>query len=258
MGSLVTTIKRFISNKNTVTILAILAGVIVLWYFYNYRVNQAITTIQIPFAVERIDAGKKIETDNIEYKYITKTTTKDSDIIINIRELEGKYICTGTSVPQNGFFYQSQICEKEEIENSILDNIPDGYTLYNLSVNNEMTYANSIMPGDYIDLYLSAVDDDRQIIYGKLIESIKVEKVTDSSGRDVFWDTKAGDSAFLLFAVPNEYADLLETAELITGYSVRITPVPRSASYTQNPGETSIASDFLYNFIMSKGVVITD
>ena len=117
MGNLVTTIKRFISNKNTVTILAILAGVIVLWYFYNYRVNQAITTIQIPFAVERIDAGKKIETDNKEYKYITKTTTKDSDIIINIRELEGKYICTGTSVPQNGFFYQSQICEKEEIEN---------------------------------------------------------------------------------------------------------------------------------------------
>ena len=258
MGNLVTTLKRFISNKNTVTILAILAGVIVLWYFYNYRVNQAITTIQVPFAVERIDAGKKIETDNIEYKYITKTTTKDSDIITNISQLDGKYICTGTSVPQNGFFYQSQLCEKEEIENSILDNIPDGYTLYNLKVNNEMTYANSIMPGDYIDLYLSAVDDDRQIIYGKLIESIKVEKVTDSSGRDVFWDTKAGDSAFLLFAVPNEYADLLETAELITGYSVKITPVPRSASYTQNPGETSIASDFLYNFIMSKGVVITE
>ena len=77
MGNLVTTIQRFLRNKNTVTILAILAGIIVLWYFYNYRVNQAITTIPIPYAIETIDSGKKIETDNIEYKQITQSTTKD-------------------------------------------------------------------------------------------------------------------------------------------------------------------------------------
>jgi len=141
------------------------------------------------------------------------------------------------------------------LPNSILDNIPDGYTLYNLSVNNEMTYANSILPGDYIDLYLSAVDEEGLIIYGKLIESIEVAKVTDSSGNDVFWDSSAGDSAFLLFAVPDELADLLETAERINGHSVKITPVPRSASYSQNPGETQVVSDDLRYFIESKGAI---
>ena len=134
--------------------------------------------------------------------------------------------------------------------------IPDGNTLYNLSVNNEMTYANSIMPGDYIDLYLSAKDDDGLVIYGKLIESIEVKKVTDASGKDVFWDTSAGDSAFLLFAVPDEYADLLETSELITSNSIELKPVPRSKSYTSNPGETNIASDYLYQFIMRKSATI--
>ena len=69
MGNLVGTIKRFLGNKNTVTILAVLAGVIMLWYFYNYRVNQAITTIRIPYAIEAIDAGKKIESDNL-FSYI--------------------------------------------------------------------------------------------------------------------------------------------------------------------------------------------
>lgn len=256
MGNIVTTIKRFLSNKNTVTILAILAGIIVLWYFYNYRVNQAITTISVPYAISGIDAGKKIESDNIAYKQITRSTIKDSDMITNIGQIDGKYICIGTSVPANGFLYDSQICEKEELPNSILDRIPDGYTLYNLSVNNEMTYANSILPGDYIDLYLSAVDDNNQVIYGKLIESIEVAKVTDSRGKDVFWDSTAGDSAFLLFAVPDDYADLLEIAERITGNSIKITPVPRSASYTQNPGETNIVSDELYYFIMSKSASI--
>ena len=54
MGNIGETIKRFVGNKNTVTILAVIAGVIVLWYFYNYRVDQAITTQSIPYAIERI------------------------------------------------------------------------------------------------------------------------------------------------------------------------------------------------------------
>jgi len=254
MGNLVATVKRFLGNKNTVTILAILAGVIVLWYFYNYRVNQAITTIQVPYAVEKIDAGKKIEADNLAYKELTVSSTRDSDIVMDMSMLDGKYICTGTSIPANGFFYASQICEQEQLPNSIFDLIPDGYRLYNLTVNNEMTYANSIMPGDYIDLYLSAEDKDtNQVIYGKLIESIEVYKVTDASGKDVFWDSDAGDSAFLIFAVPDEYADLLEIAEKL---NIDIEPVPRSASYTNNPGETQISSEYLYSYVMRQAATI--
>lgn len=256
MGNLGATIKRFIGNKNTVTILAVLAGIIVLWYFYNYRVDQAITTIKIPYAIQQIDTGKKIESDNIEYKEITATTTKDSDIITNLSDIEGKYICTGTSVPANGFFYKSQVCEKEELPNTVFDEIPDGYTIYTLNVNNEMTYANSIMPGDFIDLYMQAKDDAGLVLYGALIESIEVLAVRDSSGRDVFWDSTAGDSAFLLFAVPDEYHKLLNISELVGG--ITVTPVPRSASYTQNPGETQISSETLYNFIMSKAATIVD
>ena len=255
MGNLVTTIKRFISNKNTVTILAILADVIVLWYFYNYRVDQAITTISIPYAIDGIDSGHKIETDNIEYKQITKTTTKDSDIITNLSQIEGKYICVGTSIPKNGFFYESQICDKQELPNTVFDDIPDGYTIYTLSVNNQMTYANSIMPGNYIDLYMETTDDDNKILYGALIKSIEVLAVRDSSGKNVFWDSSAGDSAFLLFAVPDEYYDLLKLAEEI---NIDIWPVPRSASYSANPGETEISSQTLYNYIINHAAVIVD
>lgn len=256
MGNLVGTVKRFIENKNTVTILAVLAGVIVLWYFYDYRVKQAITTIQVPYAVAAIDAGKKIETDNVQYKELTVSSTKDSDIVLDLGALDGRYICIGTSIPANGFFYASQVCEKEQLPNTIFDLIPDGYRLYNLTVDNEMTYANSILPGDYIDLYLTARDTNtNQIIYGKLIESIKVAKVTDSSGLDVFWDTTAGDSAFLIFAVPDEYADLLEIAEKT---NITIEPVPRSSSYTKNPGETQISSDYLKSYIMRQAATIVN
>ena len=104
MGNLLGTIKKFISNKNTVTIIAVIAGVIILWYFYNLRVNEAITTIRIPYAVERIDTGKKIETDNIKYKEVTQSAVKGSTIITNISSLEGKYVCIGTSIAKDAFY----------------------------------------------------------------------------------------------------------------------------------------------------------
>ncbi len=258
MGNLTATIKRFISNKNTVTILAVLAGVIVLWYFYNQRVEAAITTIRIPFAINRIDPGTKIEMDNIDLVEITVSTTKDTDIIKSKAELEGKYLCYGTSVPTNGFIFASQVCEEKELPNSVIDDIPDGYAPYALKVNSQSTYANSILPGNYIDLYMSAKDDDGKIIYGPLIKSIEVLAVRDNSGKDVFWDQNAGDSAYLLFGVPAEYQNLLVTAELITTNSIQITPVPRNSSYTANPGDTQVGSDYLYNFVLSKSAQIMD
>lgn len=249
MGNIFATIKKFLGNKNTVTILAILAGIIVLWYFYNYRVNQAITTISIPYAIKAIDTTKKIESDNIGYKDITKTTTNDSDIITDISYLDGKYVCTGTSIPANGFFYKSQICEEQENPNSIFDKIPDGYRVFALGVNNQTTYANSIAEGTRIDLYMYAVDSGQKM-YGKLIESIEVLEVRDSSGKNVFWDSSAGEPASLLFAVPEEYANLLDLTQKISGVEVK--PVPRSSSYTQQPGETQISSEELYSYIMNQ------
>ena len=249
MGNIVATLKRFIQNKNTVTILAVLAGIIILWYFYNYRVNQAITTIKVPYARERIDTNKPIETDNIDYMEITQSTLKDNDIVQNVDELTDKYVCMGTSIPKNGFFHKSQICDKEELPNSVLENVEDGYTLFSLPVTMETTYANSITPHDYIDLQMSARDDSGTIIFGKLIESIEVQEVRDGSGKNVFWDSSAGDPASLLFIVPDDYANLLNIAKMI---NVTIVPVLRGASYTQNPGETNVSSEELRAYILNK------
>lgn len=248
MGNLVTTIKRFLSNKNTVTILAVIAGVIILWYFYNSRVNAAITTIRIPYAIEGIDMGKRIETDNIGWKEITRSTVKDSDIILDISKLQGMYVKFGTSIPAGGFFFSSQISDR--LPNSAIEDLPEGMTPYYLPVNSTKTYGNSIMPGDYIDLYIRAQDEDGKVVWGRLIKSIEVLAVKDSSDRDVFYDSTAGTSASLLFGVTEEYQKLLQGAQSIKGYQIEIIPMPRGRAYTQAKGDTQIDSQELYNFII--------
>ena len=147
---------------------------------------------------------------------------------------------------------------EDKIPDSAFADIPDGYTIYSLGVNLHTTYGNSICPENYIDLYLKATDDSGKIIFGKLIESIEVLDVKDNSGNHVFETTaESRTPSELLFAVPDEMYLLLMKAGYISG-GVEIIPVPINASYSENPGETLVSSEYIKNFILSKTAAIPD
>ncbi len=249
MGSLINTFKRFFTNKTTVTILGIVAGVLVLFFFYMYRVNNAVNPREVPIATRTIAATEEITKDDIEIVEIGSSFLSNADVYTSANDLVGKYVNTGTSIPKGGLFYTSQIVEKEELPNSIFDEIPDGYTIYQLKVNNDSTYANSIYPGDRIDLWMTTTQDGL-IYYGEFIRSIEVLAVRDSSGENVFDVTSGRTPAWLLFAVPTDMYRYLKVAEFIS--SISITPVLRNTNYNSEVGSTEITNDVLLQMIENK------
>ena len=249
MGSLINTFKRFFTNKTTVTILGVVAGVLVLFFFYMYRVNNAVNPREVPIATRTISATEEITKDDIEIVEIGSSFLSNADVYTSANDLVGKYVNTGTSIPKGGLFYTSQIVEKEELPNSIFDEIPDGYTIYQLKVNNDSTYANSIYPGDRIDLWMTTTLDGL-IYYGEFIRSIEVLAVRDSSGENVFDVTSGRTPAWLLFAVPTDMYRYLKVAEFIS--SISITPVLRNTNYNSEVGSTEITNDVLLQMIENK------
>ena len=249
MGSLINTFKRFFTNKTTVTILGVVAGVLVLFFFYMYRVNNAVNPREVPIATRTVAATEEITKDDIEIVEIGSSFLSNADVYTSANDLVGKYVNTGTSIPKGGLFYTSQIVEKEELPNSIFDEIPDGYTIYQLKVNNDSTYANSIYPGDRIDLWMTTTQDGL-IYYGEFIRSIEVLAVRDSSGENVFDVTSGRTPAWLLFAVPTDMYRYLKVAEFIS--SISITPVLRNTNYNSEVGSTEITNDVLLQMIENK------
>ncbi len=250
-------IKRFLTNKNTITIIGVIAGILVLWFFYQMRVNDAIAPINVPYAKEQIGATHEIVKENIDYVEINRAILDTIDIIQTENDLVGKYVTTGTSIPAGGFFYTSQIIEKEDLPNAVFDDIPEGYTLFSLDVNIDSTYGNSIYPGDKIDLYIKANDDIQdKIMFGKFVESIEVLAVRDSGQNDVFESTETGTSALLLFAVEDEMFHLLTQATFVSG--LEIIPVPRNKEYTTDAGTTEVKSEYIRQFILSKTVTVSE
>lgn len=261
MGNIVTTFKRFLSNKNTVTILGVLLGIVVLYVGYNYRVSHAIDTISIPYAKKTINATNEITKDNVGMTEVLRSlVSSNKTLIANINNVvstsEPYCVTTGTSVPEGGFFYTEQVEICRNISNNPLKNMPDGYKPVSLSVDLHTTYGNSMYPGDYIDLYVKMQSEDGRLIYGEFIEKLPILDVRDNNGKSVFATNETKTPAELLFAVPQDLYLLLSKATYLN--NVTLVPVPGNATYTSVPGETSVKSEYLRQEILKYTSTIPD
>lgn len=252
-------IMRFIGNKNVVTILGILACGAVLLVGYFYRVNMAISPISVPYAKQSIDARTLITDDMVGTIQVSSSYLSEaSEIVRNSEEVVNKYVSYKTNIPKGSLFYKDQLKEADEMPDSAFANIEDGFTIYSLAVTIDDTYANSIYAGQYIDLYMSATDAvNNLVIYGKLIESIRVLAVKDKKGNNILKTSmSSGDKpAELLFAVADDMYLLLMQSQYINS-DIKLVPVLRNKQYTVNQGETLVSSIQLQEFIKQQVEVL--
>ncbi len=255
MNKLKIAFSRFLKNKNTVTILAVLASLLILYFAYNWRIDQRTKPVKVPYAKVDIQPRTLITEDMVGLIEIPSSMITENTLRV-LSNVVGKYANYNTVIPAGSVFYDSVIVTWEKMPDSAWADIPDGYTVVALPVNTETTYGNSIFPGNYIDLYFSSKDETGKLLLGKLIESIEVLAVKDSGGNHVFENSaNLGAPSSLIFAVPEELHLLLRKASYVSG---EIIPVPRNASYSENPSATAVSSEFLKDFILSKTVVIPD
>ena len=257
MGNLLVPFKKFFSNKNTITILGVLLGLVVLYFGYVWRVNQSVKPIDVPYATQTMIAGTKITEDSIGYTQIPQDFLQNmSNIVTNVGDIQNKLVSYDSKIPVNSFFFTENLITEEAMPDSIFSNIPDGQTVFLLEVDAESTYANSIMPDDYIDLYMKATsEEDNKLVFGRLIKQIEVLAVRDQSGKNVFADRdNPTEPAALLFAVPEDLFLLLSKAKYLGG--IELVPVPRNTAYTTDAGATEVQASILEQMIIDKTFII--
>ena len=258
MKNFQTTFKEFLSNKNTVTILGVILGIVVLYMGYNYRIKSKINPVSVPYAVQDINPRTRVTSEMIGTMEVPPSMLKGNPYR-NKSDIIGKYVNVDSTIPKGSLFYSRSLVTLDDLPDSLITQYPDGYVLVNMDVNTTTTYGNMIYPRNYIDIYLKVVnkldvDNDTKIndkiMIGKLIENVKVLAVIDSSGNDVFADlSNPGTPAQIIFAVPEEYHILLRKAMYLRTYSATLIPVPTNESLKEEPGEVAISNEDLKDFI---------
>lgn len=245
-------IKKLLLNRNTVTILGVLAGVIALWFAYSITLDKAVKPTKVPVAVKDIPAGSIITKDDIEYVDINRDVLKKASIITSSSQLINYYVNNNTSVTKGSMFYTSQVVKKDELIDRDLEIIPENYKIYWLSVDNTTTYANSIYPGDKIDLWL-LTKVENNYVYEPFITNIEVLSVKDSKGQNVFDVNSGRTPAVLAFAVPNDIFVYLSKVGFLSGMSLY--PVPINKNNANKDATTEISNKELQTLIDSKSII---
>jgi hypothetical protein len=232
-------------------------------------ITAAVKPSSLPYSQKTIKEKTEITAEMIGKVDISGTfISNDGDNLVqNKGKIIGKYVNKGYTISQNSFFYNEALTNETVSEETWLTNIPDGYTVYKLKVDFHSTYGNSIMSGNFIDLYLKAgvelanekktgEKDPRELIYAQFVKSIQVLAVVDEKGLDVFLNTDDGERPqpkYLYFSVPNEVFELLTKANML---GCEFIPVPRNAGYSENPAETEITNQTLQAMIENQSISI--
>ena len=254
MSNILAKIKNLFLNKNTVTILGVLAGVIALWFAYSVTLDKAVKPQRVPVASKDLTAGTIITKDDIEYVDVNSDALKKASVITNSSQLIGYYVTNNTSVVRGSMFYKSQVVSKDKLIDRDLETVPEGYRLYWLKVDNTTTYANSIYPGDKIDLWLKTKYDGKYI-YEEFITNIEVLSVKDSKGQNVFDVTTGRIPAVLVFAVPDELFAYLSKIGYLS--NMDLYPVPINKKNSDKDATTEITNQELVKLIDSQARSIT-
>ena len=250
MKNIQMSLKRLFKNKNTVTILGVVAIIATLFIGYKIQVNRAVAPIpNIPIAAETIQPRTKITKEMLDYISMASIAIKENTYKTGA-EVIGKYSNVNTIIPAWSIFYIESIVAEKELPDAAFIDIPKNKIPYNFPVDMDSTYGNSIFPSNYIDIYMKAEDENGTLMVGKLIENVKVLAVKDSSGNHVFENTtESRTPAFLIFAIDAQMNILLRKASYMYDFSVELFPVPHGTGIKTDNQTTVVSSQRLQDFI---------
>ncbi|MCI6266514.1 MAG: SAF domain-containing protein [Erysipelotrichaceae bacterium] len=257
MNNLSNSVKKFVSNKNTVTILGVVLCIIILYLGYNFRINQKVSLTKVPYANQTIQPKTEITSSMISYMNVPASFLVGS-YYKSAEDLVGKYSNYNTIIAEGSLFYTDLVVDSSVLPDSAFVDLEEGYTPISYRVDMDSTYANSMMPNDYINIYFKAKDDNGTIMFGKFISNVKILDVKDSSGQHVFENTEeARTPAYMLFALPEDMHLLFRKAiYLESSYDVELILVPNTQELTRED-TVFVSSSDIQNFINEKTKMVS-
>ena len=257
MNNLSNSIKKFVGNKNTVTIIGVVLCVFILYIGYNIRINEKVQLTKVPYANQTIQPRTQIISGMISEMNVPASFLVGS-YYSSREDIIGKYSNYNTIIAEGSLFYTDLVVESAFLPNSAFLDVDKNDTVISYKVNMDSTYANSMMPDDYVKFYFKARNDEGQIMFGKFLDKVKILDVKDSSGRHVVENTsEARTPAYMLFALPEDMHLLFRKAIYLGGsYGVELILVPNTQELTQDEA-VIVSSKDIQDFINEKTEMVS-
>ncbi len=244
---------KFLKNKNTVTILGVLACLVILYAGYTMRINKKTALVDVYYAKETIQPKTLITEDMVAKMSVPASFIKGT-YYKNYQDIVGKYSNYNTMIASGSIFYSDLLVEESNLPDAVLYNVNEGERVVSFSVDTVSTYGNSIMPGNIVDIYVKLYDDNDKLVYGEFYENIEILGVKDASGKNVFENTEETRTpSYIYFSLPEAKYLLFSSLNYIETNEIEVVLVPNTVKFdAKDPMATEVTSEYLYNFVLNK------
>lgn len=259
MGNL----NKFLKNKNTVTILGVIACLVILYAGYTMRINAKTALVDVYYANQTIQP-KTLITEEM----VSKTSVPESFIrgtyYKKYSDIVGKYSNYNSLIAKGSIFYSDLLVEEENLPDAIFYDINEGEKVVSFPVTMETTYGNSIMPSNKVDIYVKLIDKNEKVVYGKFYEKLEILGVKDSAGNNVFENSNEKRTpAFVYFSLEEAryllFSSLQYIQEYYKEYQIEIVLVPNTVEFdAEDTNATEVTSDYFYDFTLDRLSQIDD
>lgn len=229
MNNFVIGFKRFITNKNVVTIILVLVILVVLYFGYSSSIKKQTNPVNMPVAARKINPQTQITNEDVTFVQVANSMIGDG-AIQGTGEIIGKYTNVNVTIPEGSMFYRDWLANAEDVPGNWIEQLDyqAGELGYYMSVDINTTLGNSVLPNTYIDMYMKAEDENGTIMFGKLMKNVKVLVVHDGNGENVFNNTEeVATPAKIGFAVNQDMYILLKKAEYL---NIELVLAPRGST----------------------------
>ena len=244
---------KFLKNKNTVTILGVLACLVILYAGYTMRINKKTALVQVYYAKETIQPKTLITEDMVGQMDVPAAFIKGT-YYKNYSDIVGKYSNYNTMIAAGSIFYSDLLVEEAHLPDAILYDVNEGERVVSFPVDTVSTYGNSIMPSNIVDIYVKLYDDNGKLVYGEFYENIEILGVKDSAGKNVFENTEeVRTPAFVYFSLPEAKYLLFSALNYLETNDIEVVIVPNTVKFdAKDPKATEVTSEYLYKFVLDK------
>ena len=258
-------LNKFLKNKNTVTILGVLACIAILFVGYNMRINQKTALVTVYYANQTIQPKTLIKKEMVSRTQVPESFIKGT-YYKNYNDIVGKYSNYNTMIAEGSLFYSDLLVKEENLPDAMLYDVNEGERIVSFPVTTASTYGNSVMPSNMVDIYVKLINDGK-VIYGEMFENIEILGVKDSSGKNVFENSEEERKpAFVYFSLPeakyllySALSYISESKQIAKDMEIEIVIVPNTVKYDgEEPLATEVTSDYLYKYVLDRLEQIDD
>lgn len=256
MNNFMIGLKRFITNKNVVTIILVLVILVVLYFGYSGSIKKQTNPVNMPTAAKTINPKTKITRELIAYKKIPAGMI-DANAIRNTSLILNKYTNVNVTIPKGSLFYEEWLVAENKLPGNWIEQLDreSGEVGYYMNVSVETTLGNNVLPNTYIDIYMKATSENGSVMFGKLMKNIKVLVVHDRNGNNVFDDSSSSLTPSKIgFGVSQDYYMLLKKAEYL---NIELVLAPRGST-VPTTDEVIVTSQTLRDYIDVRAESIED